>query len=169
MRQSRATAQCTYGTVCICQYLFLAESRVVGMPRASLSLGKTIVSQRQVQFRPQMHHHNTTAASIQTRDDAIERVWPRVFSVDHTKLTTRIQIRLPDGSRDPYRDPCFVCLTNVSTVVFRLLPLRMVAPSGFCHCVSGPFPDPRTSRAPMTSLSSNFYLMYLTYLSTLLF
>jgi hypothetical protein len=50
--------------------------QVVGMPCASLSSGKTIVPQRQVQFRPRM------------------------------QPTTSIQIRLPDSSRDPYHDSC---------------------------------------------------------------
>jgi hypothetical protein len=49
------------------------------------------------------------------RDDAIQRVGPHVFSVDQTKPTTSIQIRLPDGSRDLHRDSFFVWLTNVST------------------------------------------------------
>ncbi|KAI0285506.1 hypothetical protein BGY98DRAFT_1173616 [Russula aff. rugulosa BPL654] len=66
-------------------------------------------------FVPNSESASATSGSVSASDGppplackrAIQRVWPRVFSVDHT---TSIQIRLPE-------------LTNVGTVVFRLFPL----------------------------------------------
>lgn len=89
-------------------------------------VGKTIVPQHQFQFQPRC-----TTMSMRSCERAIQRVWPRVFSVDQTEPTTSIQIRLPDGSRDP-------CGNS--------------APSVFRRCVSGPSPYP-CGRLPMTSLS----------------
>ena len=79
-------------------------------------------------------------------DDAIQRVGPHVSSVDQTKPTTSIQIRLPDGSRDLHRDSFFVWLTNVSTcrVSSTFCATEWWPPLKFRHCVSGPSPYPRT-------------------------